>query len=74
MKNLIRVNAIVLLVIFFVPAFSQNVLQRAEKKAATNDRKVQELPQENQYLEPCAFEEVNAREAALPNSTSLLER
>jgi hypothetical protein len=74
MKNLIRVYAIVLLVIFFVPAFSQSVLKRAENKTPKNDKKVQEIPQESVYLEPCAFEEVNAREAALPNSTSLLDR
>jgi len=62
------------LVVFYLPSFSQNVLKRAEERSPKIDKKISEVPIEYRELEQCAFETVNLREAALPNSTSLEER
>jgi hypothetical protein len=74
MKNLLKASTLALLVLFYYPVFSQNILERAENRTPQNDRKAEEIPLEYQSMEQCAFEEVNARESALPNSTTLEER
>ena len=72
MKNLF-LGAVIMLCATHM-GFSQNVLERAEKRSPKNDRREIELPQEQLEVEQCAFEEVNLRESLLPNATSLEER
>lgn len=74
MKNLLKYSSILLCSIVSFTANSQSVLKRAENRSLETNTKITEIPLEYRSVEQCAFTEANAREAALPNSTSLLER